>query len=397
MRDRGGGLPNGWLAPKLGRMSRAKTRTGKWLWSGKEYFPAVTAALRAARSSVRLEVYIFSADQVGLRIREELLQACGRGVAVRVLIDTFGSILLPANFWQPLEAAGAEVRWFNPPWFKRLGFRDHRKIVVCDEAEAFVGGFNFTAEYDGDGVHSGWNDLGLELPGAQAVNLARAFDEMFEQAAKAHRPFTRLRRTAASRGGSAPGGELLLSGPGRGFNPFRRRLREDLESARDVSIIAAYFLPTWRLRRELVGVVKRGGRVRLILPGKSDVPMSQFAARSLYRHLLKAGVEIYEFQPQILHTKLILIDGIAYAGSSNLDPRSLYINYELMVRLEAPELTRPAGEHFEQMLRHCEPIELAAWRKQNTWWRRFQQKWSYFVLVHVDPVFVRWRINRVFP
>src|SRR6185436_1809917 len=97
-----------------------------------------------------------------------------------------------------------------------------------------------------------------------------------------------------------------------------RTLQKDLINARDVQITQAYFLPTWRIRHELMRAARRGGRVKLILAGKSDVPLLQLAARSLYQRLLRAGVEIYEYQPQILHTKLIIVDQIVYVGSANL-------------------------------------------------------------------------------
>src|SRR5437867_13390001 len=109
-------------------------------------------------------------------------------------------------------------------------------------------------------------------------------------------------------------------------------LRRDLAEARTVQIVAAYFLPPRRLRRALMNVARRGGRVQLVLPGNSDVPLIRLAAHSLYQRLLRAGVEIYEYQPQIPHTTLAIVDAVVYAGSSNLDTRSLNITYERLLR-----------------------------------------------------------------
>jgi len=127
-------------------------------------------------------------------------------------------------------------------------------------------------------------------------------------------------------------------------------LRRDLAHARTVQIIAAYFLPPRRLRRLLMHVARKGGRVQLVLPGKSDVPLIRLAAHSLYQRLLRAGVEIYEYQPQILHTKLVIVDAIVYAGSSNLDTRSLNINYELLARLTGERLGRRRPRHLQRTL-----------------------------------------------
>ena len=110
--------------------------------------------------------------------------------------------------------------------------------------------------------------------------------------------------------------------------------------------MVAYFLPTWRIRRDLTRIARRGGTVQLILPGKSDVLVSQLAGQSLYRRFLKAGVQIHEYQPQILHAKLIIADDIVYVGSANLDPRSLDINYELMIRFEHPDMADAGARHF---------------------------------------------------
>ncbi len=363
----------------------------QWLYSGDEMFPALLAAIASAQKTIRFEIYIYAGDELGRQFRDALVSARQRCVNVRVLIDALGSLTLSAGFWEPLLAAGGEVRWFNPVLLKRFGFRDHRKMLVCDEEIAFVGGFNIAMQYQGDGVKSGWHDLGLRVISPLAVQLAAAFDEMFARADFQHQRLARLRRATTKRNVITEDGELLLSGPGRGWNPFNRALRKDLAQARSVQIIAAYFLPTWRLRHDLTRVARSGGRVRLILPGKSDILLSHLAGRSLYRRLLRAGVEIYEYQPQILHAKLILIDDIVYVGSSNLDPRSLYINYELMLRFENKKLETEAAALFERDLKFCRRIELESWRKSRTWWSKLKQRWAYFILVRIDPLIARWR------
>lgn len=362
--------------------------------SGDEIFPAMLEAINSATNSIRLETYIFLADSLGEQFREALVNAGLRGVKVTLLLDAFGSQSVPANFWAPLKAAGGEARYFNPVLLKRFGYRDHRKILVCDDHTAFVGGFNISRQYQGDGIHSGWRDLGLRLRGPLAGALAGVFDEMFERADVQHKPFVRLRRTSAKRDVHMPDGRLLLAGPGRGRNPFEAALHHDLRRAQNVQIISAYFLPTWRIRRELARVVRRGGRVQLILPGKSDVYLSILAARSLYRRLLRAGIEIYEYEPQILHAKLIVIDQTVYAGSSNLDARSLRINYELMLRVTNRGLVTGAREIFTGYLAHCRRIEYNAWIRSRTWWRRFKHRWAYLLLARVDPYLVRWQYKR---
>jgi len=157
-----------------------------WLCNGHEIFPAMLAAIATAERSVCLETYIYSADSLGERFRESLVRARERGARVQVLYDALGSMSLPASFWDPLRKAGGEVRQFNPLVLNRFGVRDHRKMLICDECIAFIGGFNVAIEYDGDGITTGWRDLGLKIEGSLARELKHAFEEMFERADFVH-------------------------------------------------------------------------------------------------------------------------------------------------------------------------------------------------------------------
>jgi len=366
-------------------MSSPQILAWKWLQSGDEVFPALLAALDAAGKTIRLETYFFANDALGRRFREALVRARQRGVAVSVLVDAVGSVGLPGDFWSPLLIAGAAVRIFNPLALNRFAIRDHRKLLVCDERLAFVGGFNIATEYEGDGVTRGWLDLGLRLEGPLASTLAEAFDEMFAQADFRHKRSARWRRGARRHKVISSGEQLLLGGPGLGRNPIRRALHTDLASARAVQAMAAYFLPPWSLRRDFARVARRGGKVQFVLAGKSDVALAQLAGRSLYQRLLKSGAEICEYAPQVLHAKLIIVDQAVYVGSANLDPRSLGINYELMLRLTHPPLVAEARAIFGAAQARGRRIDFAQWKLARNFWTRLRERWAYFVLARVDP------------
>jgi len=142
--------------------ANATSRTGfQWLSTVDESMAAMLAGIQGATQSIRLEMYIYTASPIGERFREALVQAAARGVQVRVLLDSWGSVTLSDKFWDSLRQAGGQARWFNPLRVGCYGIRDHRKLVVCDESLAFVGGFNIASEYEGDGVNHGWYDLGL--------------------------------------------------------------------------------------------------------------------------------------------------------------------------------------------------------------------------------------------
>ena len=366
-------------------MSSPQTTNWKWLLCGDEAFPAMLAAIDAARESVRLETYIFSGDELGQRFRDALLRARQRGVSVRVLVDGVGSNELPDDFWSSLKADGGEARVFNPIALKRFGIRNHRKLLVCDAHVAFIGGFNISHEYEGDGVKQGWRDLGLQLEGCMIGELSASFDEMFALADFRHKRLVRLWRAKHKKIVIAANEHLLLGGPGRGWNPIRRALNKDLAQARRVQMIQAYFLPTWRIRRALSRTARKGGEVQLVLAGKSDVALSQLAGRSLYRRLLKSGAQVSEYQPQILHAKLLVIDDAVYVGSANLDPRSLSINYELVIRFQNPQMAAEAREIFSGALQQSQQIDFATWKRSRTFWMKIKERFAHFVLARIDP------------
>jgi cardiolipin synthase len=361
----------------------------QWLRHGNEAFPAMLGAIDAARSSVRLETYIFADDSVGREFLAALMRAQNRGVQVQVLVDGMGSMSLPGNFFSGLVALGGAARIFNPLALKRAAIRNHRKLLVCDEQIAFIGGFNIAQEYRGDGIESGWRDVGLRLEGEITRELVQSFDEMFALADFRHKRLARLWQAKLKRAVNLGTEQLLLGGPGRGVNPIRRALHADLKHAQRVQIIEAYFLPTWRIRRSLMRIARRQGAVELILAGKSDVALSQLAGRSLYRRLMKSGIIIREYQPQILHAKLLVLDDTVYVGSANLDPRSLSINYELMVRFAHPQMATEAREIFGNVQAHSQQIDLAEWRRARSFWTRLKERLAYFILVRVDPEVAR--------
>ncbi|HON07989.1 MAG TPA: phospholipase D-like domain-containing protein, partial [Verrucomicrobiota bacterium] len=294
----------------------------KLLPTGNEAFTAMLSAIDNATSTIRLETYIYRQDNIGDRFRQSLIAAAKRGVKVNVLIDGFGSYELPESFWNGLKSAGGKVCRFNPLTFSKFAFRDHRKILVCDDNTAFIGGFNIAQEYEGDGVNQGWCDHGAECRGSLVPELSVAFDEMFEKAHLEHSAFERFKLTKARRAITYMHGTLILSGPGRGGNIFKKWLINDLKKAHNVWIEMAYFLPPWRIRRMFSNIIsRRKGNVKLILAGKTDVKIAKLAAQNLYWRLLRRGIEIYEYQPQILHAKLMVVDDILYIGSANLDTR----------------------------------------------------------------------------
>jgi cardiolipin synthase A/B len=389
---------------------RLGAHRARWLATVDEAYAEMERRIDAAAVCVRLETYLLSDVGPALWLRAALLRARERSVRVRVLIDAFGSEDLPDDFLNPLRAAGAEVAIFNPKRLLRLSFRNHRKLLAVDGEHAVVGGFNIGPEYAGDGVRWGWCDTGVCVGGPVVMHLEQGFDAMFALA-----PFTAgtiraaLRATRGMRKAlrqseaaqpvrtlnDAEPVRLLESGPTVPRSTLRRALRRDLQRARDVAIASAYFLPSRIIRRLLYTVAGRAGRVRLLLAGKSDVVVAQRAAERLYRRFLQRGVQIHEYQPQILHAKLVIMDDVVYVGSCNLDRRSLHINYELLLRFEWPELAADARRWFEGAMAHAAPVQLARWSGTRGLWRRLSSQLAYLLLARIDPLIARRRFRAI--
>jgi cardiolipin synthase len=365
-----------------------------WHGTGQDLLAAGLAAIAVARTSVDMETFTFRHSEIGERFREALTAAARRGVRVRLLVDAFGSFGLRRDYFAELVAAGGAMRWFNELRFASRHFRDHRKLLVVDDAVAFVGGCNIAPEYWGDGITVGWRDGGVGVRGPVAAVLAAEFAQQWERATNGRWRFPAgglRRRLHVARAGEV---DALLIKPGFGPNPLREALRADLATANDVAITSAYFLPSHRLRRSLAKAAARGARVRVLLAGKSDVRLMQLASRSLYRRLLSQGVGIWEYQPQVLHAKLIVIDDIVYVGSSNLDPRSLRINFEIMLRIRDQALAATArGQFEEELARHSRRITRETLRRRRSWWLRLTQRVAYWLFVRLDPELAALRLQ----
>ena len=295
---------------------------------GAQAYPRMLEAIDGAREHVHFEVYIFEQDGWGERFIDALGRAAGRGAAVTVVVDGWGTFGASRRLVDRLQTAGCTARIYNPLSGLLRGAlrRNHRKMLVVDDRVAFLGGINIGEAYASGGGARGWEDLALEIHGRPAVWLGR-----------------RMR-------GVGP-----LPRPGRVriylFSGWRMRKRylALLRDARSrVALAHAYFLPDAGLFRALRRAARRGATVTLLLAGRTDVALARAATRRLYRRLLAAGVHIYEWQASVLHAKAAVADGNRMLlGSFNLDPLSI-VNMETLVELDDPgaavELERWIGE-----------------------------------------------------
>lgn len=358
--------------------------TPELLVGGSAAYACMWRLVRQARTTVELETYIYEAGAVGDRFLAELTSAARRGVHVRVLVDAYGSDTLRPDYFAPLIAAGGELRWFNPKRRLRLNFRNHRKLLRAD-GEAVIGGLNIADTYDGDGLQTGWRDFAVRVDGPVVDALAESFDRMWDLSAFGRRECRRFwRRAPQLVAGVYEQPELLLSGPGCPSAELRRRLLFDIRAARRIQAWAAYFLPSRRIGAAIRDAARRG-EADIMLGERSDVPVSLWASERLFTRFLRAGLRIHCYRPQIVHAKAMLLDDVVYLGSSNLDVRSLLINYELLLRLPSPALAARLRTEFEADRRRADTLDPVRWRNGRRWWQSLRSYLAYQLLARLDP------------
>lgn len=338
----------------------------KLYFEGVEAFHDMREATRDARGEVLLESYIFKDDSIGRMFLKEAAEVAARGVSVRMLADAIGSFSTRRRFWRDLEAHGIEVCLYNPI-FPRLWyqpFRDHRKIFAVDRRVAFTGGMNIAEEYGSPRPRPGgnWRDTNVRVTGPAAWEMAVVFAEGWKEAGGA--PFEIDPLPAES--GEAPGARILVldSRPNRGQAESASVLAAIAGAARrTLWITNAYFAPGRRAVDVLARAVERGVDVRLLLAGKTDVPIIRRAGHGYYSALLERGVRIWEYEAAVLHAKSLVADGlVSVVGSTNLDFRSFLFNTEcnlvILDRGTAAEMERA----FRDDLGRSREIGKEAWR-----------------------------------
>jgi cardiolipin synthase A/B len=345
---------------------------------------AVIQLIGSAKSSVRMFSYMFGADQTGQEVLAALCNAARRGVPVQLIIDSFGSGDNKDSFFDPLVAAGGQYHCFSSR--KGLGYfvRNHQKILIVDDAHALVGGFNITDHYFDRKGDESWEDLGVIVSGPEVAHLVQYYDELDRMSEGGRVKFRAMRQLIRSWKPGDGQVQWLIGGPTNRISPLGLVLKRALEKAKRIDIVAAYFFPSQTILRRIASVTKRNKGSRLVMAGKTDNGATISAARSLYRYLLKRKARIYEFQTRPLHMKLFIVDDAVYIGSANLDVRSLFINMEIMVRIDDRAFAERLHQLIDGLVEQSEEQTRALLRQRDSWWTRFKSGLAYFLVNSVD-------------
>ena len=359
------------------------------LTDGPERLDALLGLIDGARRSVRLLYYTYRDDRAGDLVYAAMERAIGRGVSVSLLIDGFGAHTRD-DYFTPLVDRGLRYCRFHPTFGRRYLIRCHQKMALADDESVLIGGFNIENDYFGSIEEGAWRDLGLLVDGPAAGRLASYYDELFRwSSAKGGkiRALNRLVRRHSEHHGAL---QWLFGGPMTRLSPWAAATSRDLLSSDDVAMIAAYFAPTRAILRRISRPGRR--RARVITAAKSDNHATIAAARYTYKNLLRRGVEIFEYLPTKLHSKLVVLDDVVHIGSSNFDIRSIYLNLELMLRVDDPRFAELLRLYFDNELAQCEPITAALHRQRSGWWTRIIQAISFFLVTTADYTITR-RLN----
>lgn len=347
------------------------------LTNGKNFYESELRAIQAARQSIHIEAYIFHPSAVADRFIQALEQKALAGVAVRLVIDAIGSMMTSEAYFAQLRKAGGQVMWYQPirlRTLKRFNNRTHRELMVIDGEVGFIGGAGVAAWWDiGDAKGPAWRDTMVCVTGPLAVALQTSFVENWLESAGEVLAITQdfpscLARTEPQPSVPLEYGLVVNSSPTAGKATRARMLFQLLiASARQsIRINSPYFLPDRSVLRELAAAVRRGVAVDVILPGHlNNHPIARRASRRRYGALLDAGVRLHEYQPSMIHAKILIVDQIwSLVGSTNFDNRSFGLNDEVNLAVQGHTLARRLEIDFAADMAQCQQVTMEEWKRR---------------------------------
>ncbi|MFI5324762.1 MAG: phosphatidylserine/phosphatidylglycerophosphate/cardiolipin synthase family protein [Candidatus Rokuibacteriota bacterium] len=339
------------------------------LLNGQEIFPAKLEVIRAARKTITYAQYVFEEGAPAADIAQALAERSRAGVKVHVLLDAVGSLLMPSQYRDWMTEAGCEVAFYRPvtPWtIDRANYRNHRRILVADGRVGITGGSGTSGKWSGDGKQAGqWRDTDVRVEGPVVNQLQGAFAENW------------LEATGSVLGGAdyfpwpieakgAVESQIVRSSPAGGSVAMYTMFLLAMASARrTIYITNPYFVPDDKMIETLVQARRRGVRVVLLLPGAIDHNLVRQASRAQLGRLLLEGIQIYEYQAALLHSKTMVIDSIwATVGSTNLDRRSFELNEELNLVVYNGDIALRLERVFDEDLGRSRQVTYAQWRNR---------------------------------
>ncbi|NKY16143.1 phospholipase D-like domain-containing protein [Streptomyces somaliensis] len=339
------------------------------LRNGDQIFPAMLDAIRTARHTVDMMTFVYWRGEIAREFAAALAERARAGVRVRLLLDGFGARQIEADLLDDMDAAGVQIAWFRKPvWLSpfKQNHRCHRKALIVDERTAYTGGVGIAREWCGDARNPGeWRDTHVQLRGpavdgvaaAFAQNWAECHDDLYDE---------RDRFTEQEQQGTAIV-QVVRGSASIGWQDMQTLIRVMLTSAEErFRLATAYFAPDTYFVDLLRATARRGVRVEILLPGVyTDQRACQLAGQAHYTALLEAGVEIRQYQPTMMHAKIITVDRVAsLIGSTNFNRRSMDHDEEIMLAVLDEDFTATLDGHFDEDLTRSVAIDLSRWKRR---------------------------------
>jgi cardiolipin synthase len=336
------------------------------LTNGEETFAELERQILAARHSIHIATYILGRDRVGKQLVKLLARRAREGVQVRLQLDALGCFFSSGRFVEPLRQAGGEVAKFLPvlPLSSRgsANLRNHRKIAVFDRHTALIGGHNLAREYLGPQPwRKRWTDVGAVLRGPAAALLDEVFTADWTFATGRPPGPADPEPPRPEPGSGESDIQVVAAGPDVSGDPLYEGILAMIQEAkRSIWIVTPYFIPDEVLLRSLVVKARAGRDVTLVLPARSNHPITDLARRPYLRQLVRAGARVLAYQPRMLHAKAIIVDEeIGLLGSANVDMRSLFVNFEIGVVLHSARDARALRAWAGELAGNSRPLALS--------------------------------------
>ncbi|WP_405182378.1 phospholipase D-like domain-containing protein [Nocardia sp. NBC_01377] len=340
------------------------------LRNGDEIFPAMLDAIHSAEHTVDMMTFVYWQGDIARQFAHALADRARAGIRVRLLLDGFGSRLIEKDLLEDMDQAGVQVAWFRKPLYLsplKQNHRCHRKVLVVDERVAFTGGVGIAEEWSGNAQDENhWRDTHVRIQGPAVDGVAAAFAQNW---AECHDDlFDDNDRFAGheSEGGAVV--QVVRGSASFGWQDMQTLLRVVIESAEQrFRLATAYFSPDAYFVELLCAAARRGVEVEILLPGPhTDKRVCQLAGQNFYEDLLACGVRILQYQPTMMHAKIITVDGIAaLVGSTNFNRRSLDHDEEIMLAVLDEEFTATLDADFDADKAVSEPVGEGRWKRRS--------------------------------
>ena len=337
------------------------------LVNGAQIYPAMINAIRTAQINITFETFVFR-DSIGATFVDELANAARRGVQVHMLLDWLGSRTMDSSLLAAARAAGCDLQIYHPPsWYHlgRLNNRTHRKLLVIDGKLGFTGGVGMGVEWrDGLNGLPPWRETHFKAEGPVVAQMQAVFvDNWIKTTGRVLHGAEYFPKLSATEGDMEA--QMFGSSPVGGSESMHLMVLLALTAAKtSIDIENAYFVPDKLTVEALCSAASRGVRVRIVVPGRhTDARIGRWAAQGLYGALLQAGIQIYEYQPTMMHSKVLVIDGVwSSVGSANFDDRSFRLNDEANLNVFSDDLAREQVRLIDADILQSRRMVLNKWR-----------------------------------